>query len=45
MQRADAAAEIVTRLHALMGETSEESGSMDNSDDDEAEETSSRNHT
>lgn len=34
-QRAKAAAELVTRLHALMGENSEASGSIGDSEEDE----------
>jgi len=34
-QRADAAAELVTRLHALMGENSEASSSIGDSDEED----------
>jgi hypothetical protein len=34
-QRADAAAELVTRLHSLMGENSEASGSIGDSDEED----------
>jgi hypothetical protein len=36
-QRADAAAELITRFHALMGENSDASGSIGDSDEEETQ--------